>query len=47
MLDKFNACLRFAARPVTAEVAQQLVDAIDHMETLPDVGLSPRLASLA
>jgi 2-methylcitrate dehydratase PrpD len=47
MLDKFNACLRFAARPVTAEVAQQLVDAIDHMETLPDVGLIPRLASLA
>jgi 2-methylcitrate dehydratase PrpD len=47
ILDKFHACLRFAARPVTDDVAQQLIDTIDRLETLPDVGVIPRLASLA
>jgi 2-methylcitrate dehydratase PrpD len=47
VLDKFHACLRFAARPVTDGVAQQLIDAVDRLETLPDAGLIARLASLA
>jgi aconitate decarboxylase len=47
ILDKFHACLPFAARPVTNSVAHQLIEAVDRLETLPDVGLIARLASLA
>jgi len=45
--DKFHACLRFAARPVPDAIARQLIDAIDGLEALPDIGVIPRLASLA
>ena len=47
VLDKFHACLRFAARPITDSVARQLIEAVDRLETLPDIGLIGRLASLA
>lgn len=45
-LQKYRDCLRFAARPVTADAAQALIDAIDQLERLPDAGAIARLASL-